>query len=218
MLAAAPAARSAGTETEIVALGNALRSAQGLPPLAVDGRLEAAARAFAQAMAQRDIYGHEADGRTPAQRAQAAGYAACAVAENLAWQHSQPPLAPALLAQHFAEGWERSPPHRRNVLDAGLTDVGVAVARSASSGRWYAVQLFGRPQSLRLRFELRNDSGAPLAYRFDGRAYGLDPEATATHEACRAGELSWQLPGREPVRLRPVDGGRYRATAPGGGP
>ena len=54
---------------------------------------------------------------------------------------------PDELAQRLFDGWVQSPPHRRNLLDGDMTDVGTAVAQSRRSGRYYAVQLFGRPRS-----------------------------------------------------------------------
>lgn len=48
------------------------------------------------------------------------------------------------LASRYFEGWKKSPGHRRNMLEASVTDTAVAVARSARTGRYYAVQLFGR--------------------------------------------------------------------------
>ena len=45
---------------------NAFRKGEGLGPVRVDDRLAKSAQAFADYMASRQVYGHEADGRTPA--------------------------------------------------------------------------------------------------------------------------------------------------------
>lgn len=208
---AAQARAAPGSERLIVARVNALRVSHGLTPLAEVSALSASALAFAQHMARHDAYGHGADGRTAAQRVQAAGYRHCVVAENIAWQHSSRGLGAAELARRLAEGWERSPGHRRNLLDADVTDTGVAVARSAASGRYYAVQLLARPAWRRLQFRLSNDGASPLAYRFDGQAHTLAPRSTATHEHCRAAELSLHPAGQPaPTVLQPTDGAHYR--------
>ncbi|HYJ97986.1 MAG TPA: CAP domain-containing protein, partial [Burkholderiaceae bacterium] len=63
---------------------NELRAASGWKPLASEPRLTAAAARFAQYMAETDRYGHEVDGRQPAERAKAQGYDHCLTAENIA--------------------------------------------------------------------------------------------------------------------------------------
>jgi uncharacterized protein YkwD len=42
------------------------------------------------------------------------------------------------------DGWKNSPGHRRNLLLAQVTEIGVGAAKGRS-GRWYFVQLFGSP-------------------------------------------------------------------------
>ena len=46
------------------------------------------------------------------------------------------------------EGWERSAAHRKNMLDRDATEIGVAVAHSPRTGRYYGVQVFGRPRGV----------------------------------------------------------------------
>ena len=67
---------------------NAFRQQQGREKLKHDARLTKAASAFAAYMARTGKYGHGADGRTPAQRAEAQGYKYCTIAENIAFQYS----------------------------------------------------------------------------------------------------------------------------------
>jgi uncharacterized protein YkwD len=47
------------------------------------------------------------------------------------------------------EGWKRSPGHRSNLRDREAVDVGVAVAQSERTKRYYAVRVFGRPCKVR---------------------------------------------------------------------
>jgi uncharacterized protein YkwD len=128
---------------------NRLRQEHQLAPLRPNPRLTATAREFADYMARTDLYGHRADGREPAHRAEAHGYAYCLLAENIAYEFNSGGFETHELAADLTEGWARSSGHRRNILDDGATEIGVAVAHSPNSGRYYAVQMFGRPQAER---------------------------------------------------------------------
>ncbi len=132
--------------TIIVAATNDLRNQQHRPALAVDPRLTEAAREFAAFMARTDKYGHDADGTTPFARARKHGFEYCLLAENIAYQYSSAGFETAELARKFFEGWRTSAPHRKNMLEQGATHTGVAIARGGKSGRFYAVQMFGRPR------------------------------------------------------------------------
>lgn len=200
----------------IVTRTNGLRSEHGLGAVKPNAALASAAQQFAGYMASSDRYGHEADGRAPAQRAQALGYDYCLVTENIAFQYSSAGFATGELAQRFVDGWIDSPGHRENMLDPQATDTGVAVARSPRSGRYYAVQMFGRPRSLHIVFSLANRSGAALRYEFGGEAITLLPRVTQTHEVCLAQPLKIVLPGQDPVQLQPAHGERYVVVRSGG--
>jgi uncharacterized protein YkwD len=199
----------------IVAQTNEFRLAERLTPTTPEPRLLAAARAFADHMARTDRYGHEADGRTPPERAEAQGYDYCIVAENIAFLMSTTGTSTDALTAALVEGWKRSPEHRRNMLIPEVIDTAVAIALSPVSQRYYAVQLFGRPRSAVLRFSVVNASEKPLAYRLGAQRFDLPQGATRTHEQCRADALTVDGDGR---RIEPVNGGRYtlEATAQGG--
>lgn len=207
------AAQGADTERDMVERSNAFRREQGLPALVPQRALTSAAREFAAYMARTDRYGHEADGRTPAQRSQAQGYDHCMVAENIAMQYSSRGFSGPELARGFVQGWIDSPGHRENLQSATATDIGLAIARSPATGRWYAVQLFGRPMSRAVHFEISNRSRTALRYSLDDKAYTLLPNVTRTHQACSPPALSMGLPGADVVRLRPADGAKLRVEA-----
>ena len=133
-----------GAAASLAQSANALRREQGQPPLRIDSRLADAATTFAQFMAARDAYGHAADGRRPGERAAAAGYRWSAIRENIAWAWSSEGFTTAELAAEFDRNWRNSPPHRSNLLARDVRDIGVGVARSGRTGRYYAVQLLGR--------------------------------------------------------------------------
>jgi uncharacterized protein YkwD len=176
---------------------NSLRSAGGRATLSRDPALTAAAGAFADFMAQTDRYGHEADGSNPSARAGKAGYDACIVAENIAYQSLSTGFSTDELVQTFLDGWMDSPGHRANMLAPAVTELGVAIARSASSGKYYGVQLFGRPRSQSVEIDVRNNADVPLNYEFDGEALSLPVRTTVRHLQCRPTTLVFHWPGKQ---------------------
>jgi len=189
---------------------NAFRRAQGLKPVAANPLLADTAREFARYMADTDRYGHKADGREPSQRAGAHGYGYCMVSENIAWQYSSKGFNGRELAQDFVEGWKKSPGHRRNMLEPDAVETGVAIAQSPRTHRYYAVQMFGRPQAMRIAFRIANRSTTPLRYELGGEAFQLPPRVTRTHEQCRSDVLTLHLPGEDaPTTIEPRNGERY---------
>lgn len=194
----------------IVAQTNDFRRSQGLANTTRNPQLDDVARRFADFMARSDRYGHEADGHTPAQRAQAQGYDYCVVLENIAYQYSSAGFRTADLATRFVDGWERSPGHRRNMLDPDVTEIGVAVVQGPRSARYYAVQMFGRPRAMHVEFRIANRSGTTLSYELGGETFRLPPRVTRTHEQCRAETLIVRLPGAsQPASVQPAHGDRY---------
>ena len=126
--------------SEMLARANAERSAAGLPPLALDARLCAAAQRHAEDMLLRSYYNHVSpDGGGPAERVRRSGYAARLVAENIA----RGPVS----VNEAMDNWMASEDHRRNLLHPGFTNlgIGVAVGKSAVGDTVVWVQDFGRP-------------------------------------------------------------------------
>jgi uncharacterized protein YkwD len=202
-------------ERHVVEQTNRFRREEGAAAVRPNRQLEQAARAFAQFMARSGEYGHQADGREPVQRTRAAGYDECLVAENIAFQYSSAGFDTQELAEGFFEGWRNSPGHRSNMLDADATETAVAMARSAQ-GRYYAVQLFGRPASQRVRFAIANRAPQAVRYELDGKPFDLPPRATRTHEQCGQSVLRAQLPGAGPQVLHPAAGDRLRVEQQNG--
>ena len=181
-----------------------------------NAQLEAAAQGFARFMARTGKYGHTADGRRPAQRAAAAGYDYCLVAENIAYQYRSGGYpSGAKLGAELVEGWKNSPEHRQNMLLPAATETGVGVAQG-EDGRYFAVQMLGRPKSAAIRFSVENRSGESVQYKAGGKSYRLAPRVTRTHTVCRRPELSIDVPGsKESYSTRPTDGARYTVTTSG---
>ena len=171
-------------ETLILERTNAFRTERERDSLTRDPKLDLTAQWFANFMAEHSQYGHQADGREPAERIEAHGYDFCAVGENIAWvQQGLQEIAAEDLGHELFTGWRDSPPHRENILNGSFTQIGLGLAR-ASSGRYYGVQLFGRPSSLRFSFQIENASDDSQTYTVDESEYELPPRAIMTHTAC----------------------------------
>jgi uncharacterized protein YkwD len=200
----------------IVQRVNDLRRREGGAPLAVEARLTEAASSFAAYMARTERLSHAADGREPAERARQSGYQYCMVAENIAFEYNSAGFGTEDLARQFVQGWERSPGHRANMLHAQASETGVAVAHNARSGRYYAVQLFGRPKSQAVRFQIVNRTGTKLRYQIADRAFSLDARQIGMHEECGAGPIAFRQPGnRGTATLTPHNGERIVVAAAG---
>jgi uncharacterized protein YkwD len=128
------AGRVAGDDAARIAdLVNAERVRAGCARLAVDPRLEKAARAHADDMAARGYYQHIGpDGRDGGDRMTAAGYAWSRWAENI---HKGPTDPSAVVTD-----WMSSPAHRDAVLDCRFEDMGIGV-RHGSGGPWWVQDL-----------------------------------------------------------------------------
>jgi uncharacterized protein YkwD len=207
---AAPASANLAEVGRLIMQGtNAFRAHQGAGATKPNDRLQQAAQEFAKYMARTTRYSHEADGRQPWERAAAHGYAYCMVSENIAFQFHSRGFQTEDLAERFMKGWEESPGHRRNMLDPDATEIGVGVARS-ESGRYYAVQLFGRPQSMRMAFRIANRTMYTVSYQLGDQRFQLPPRMIRTHEQCRPHALTVRLPGAsQTTTVQPEHGGSY---------
>jgi uncharacterized protein YkwD len=122
---------------------NAERVGRGLPRLAENRRLAAAARRYAAELVAGQYFSHTGrDGSDVAQRLRRAGYIpanrAWAVGENLAWG-----TGPLATPAGVVRAWMNSPGHRANILDPRYREVGLGVvvgnpARAAGAGATYA--------------------------------------------------------------------------------
>jgi uncharacterized protein YkwD len=203
---------------QIVRRTNAFRARHGQKPVKANAKLGEAARYFAGYMGRTDRYGHYADGGRPSDRARKHGYDYCIILENIAYQYRSAGFTTDELAGRFVKAWEDSPPHRRNMLDPDVVDTGVGVARSKDTGYFYAVQVFGRPQSQAVKFRVANDSDSEVEYRVGGRSYTLPPRYARTHRACRPPEVKFEWPEGEgePKAVRPRGGESYLVLKEGG--
>jgi uncharacterized protein YkwD len=186
-------------EKEILRLTNEFRKQNGREALKPDKRLDKAAADFAAFMARTNKYGHDADGNRPAERLMLFGYDDCISAENIAYQMNSAGFSTSELANGFFEGWKKSPPHRENMLDPDLMEIGIAIGHAPDSDRYYAVQNFGRPQSASINFQVANHTTETVRYTVKGTNRGkemeknleLPPKTKMYHTRCRPATIDW---------------------------
>jgi uncharacterized protein YkwD len=100
------------------------RGNNGLGPVTIDPELMRLANEQAGAMAARDRLDHDA-AHPFAERIRKSGFDSSVVVENIgAGYHT--------LAEAFS-GWRDSPPHRANMLNSGVTRMGIAAVYTAKS-------------------------------------------------------------------------------------
>jgi uncharacterized protein YkwD len=120
-MASADAPLDAETAASMI---SGFRANNGLAAVIIDPELMKLAQAQANAMAARDKLDHNVI-RDLGGRLKGSGYDAKSAAENIgAGYHT--------LAEAFS-GWRDSPPHRKNMLLAGATQMGIAAAYAPNS-------------------------------------------------------------------------------------
>ena len=184
----------ARVKDRILQLTNQFRKQRGRGPLKANDELNQAAQYFADFMARTDKYGHTADGKEPWERLAKQDYAYCIVLENIAYEYGPSGFRSDDLARVFMDGWKQSPPHRKNLLDPDIDDIGIGVGYSSRTGRYYAVQDFARPKSKEIVFRITNETDSRVEYTLDGKKFTIDPRYTITYERCRPPELQFQAP------------------------
>ena len=111
---------------QVIALTNRERAAAGCQALTTDVLLTRIALAHSVDMARNNYFAHNTqDGRSPFDRFDAVGYNYSQAAENIAAGQPSP--------REVMAAWMASPGHRENILDCGLTQIGVGYATSTSS-------------------------------------------------------------------------------------
>lgn len=200
-------------EQTIVDMTNSYRAENKRARVVPSQGLTEAARAYARYLASSGQFSHTADGREAGERVEAAGYAWCEVAENLAMHLDSRGFQSRDLAAKSVEGWINSPHHRENLLAPDVTETGVGVVRAPDkSPKYISVQLFARPKALEYKFQISNASRAAVSYSFAGETHEVPPSGAVTHTACAPSALSFEPPHTE-VAARPL---AMRYEAPGG--
>jgi len=205
-------------EKLIIAKTNEFRQEQGRAAVKTNPLLTETVHEFAAFMARTEKFSHEADGKQPSDRARQHKYSYCVIAENIAYEYSSEGFTTEDLATRLVEGWKKSPGHRKNMLDADVTETGVAVAQSEKSGKYYAVAMFGRPRSDAIEFSIKNESEAEVKYKVGDEELALPASSIRTHEQCRSADLKfeWSEAEGQPQTLRPKAGDRFVITKQAG--
>jgi uncharacterized protein YkwD len=131
-------------ETLILRLTNEERKKRGLESLALDKRLQVAARQHSKDMLRNQYLSHnsrEEINKTPLQRIYNSGLPVLRVGENVAENigGAVPSLLknnPDSLVKLVMKGWMDSPGHRKNILNSDFTHIGVG---SVASGEEHKV-------------------------------------------------------------------------------
>ena len=118
-------------EYETYRLHNQMRRDRGLPAFCVDPKLTRAAEAHSRDMMQRNYYSHDTkgSGTTFDQRIKREGYQFRAAAENIAWGSGTRGSPGSIM-----RAWKNSDPHRRNILNRRLKEIGIGVAEGNFQG------------------------------------------------------------------------------------
>lgn len=178
-------------EAAIVEMTNVFRRENKLAEVRPNAKLTAIARSYAAYLAQSDTFSHTADGRSTTDRVKSGGYSFCLVAENLALNLDSRGFETRQLASQSVEGWKRSPGHRRNLLAEHVTEIGVGIAKSPDKEQYLSVQVFGRPDSLRYTFVVRNQAAATVRYSLDAAPGEIKPGYEVQHSACKSARLEF---------------------------
>jgi hypothetical protein len=105
-------------EQQVVELTNEERAQNGLPPLKENTELNYAADQYAEQMSESGVLSHTGpDGSQPWDRAEAVGYEAQTMGENIAAGQKTP--------EQVVADWMNSPGHRANILNPKYTEIGV---------------------------------------------------------------------------------------------
>ncbi|MES2333173.1 MAG: CAP domain-containing protein [Pseudomonadota bacterium] len=137
----------AGPADSVLTAINAARAKAGCGPLRVNAKLVAAAQLHARAMAEQNFFAHaDKDGSRFSSRIARQGYSYRSAAENIA--------AGQQTAREVVTQWLQSAGHRRNILNCGMSETGIAMVYEAddrplkgnrSPLRYYWVQVFADP-------------------------------------------------------------------------
>lgn len=120
---------------------NEARTVAGLPVLAVDAKLQEAARQKAEDMIARGYFSHTTpEGKLPWKLINANGYTFITAGENLAINYTEP--------EALLNAWLASDTHRDNILNPTFTDTGLSIttASTPTGPKTIIVQFFARPQ------------------------------------------------------------------------
>lgn len=124
----------------LVDLANADRQSANLVKLAINPKLQEAARLKAKDMAAKSYFAHNSpEGKTPWYWIKEAEYSFVYAGENLAVDFND--------SDAVNKAWMNSPGHRANIMNGKFTEVGIAAEKGLYNGKEtiFVVQMFGTP-------------------------------------------------------------------------
>ena len=200
------------TEAAVIEMTNAFRGENHLATVAPNAALRMAAQAFAEYLAKSGAFGHTVDGRQPSDRARAAGYRYCIVAENLALNQSSRGFETKQLAASAIECWKNSPLHRAAMLQPHVTEIGLGIAKASDADpKYLLVQMFGRPETFKYGIDIENRSGGAVAYSLGDKKGSIAPSTRVKHTACVPHELTFET-GKVTSKFEARDGATFVLT------
>ncbi|MCU1501518.1 MAG: Cysteine-rich secretory protein family protein [Ilumatobacteraceae bacterium] len=120
--------------TTVVQIVNQQRAAAGVPAVAENVLLDAAAKVQSADQASRQVMTHSgADGSDAGQRLEIVGFAWSTWGENVAAGQATP--------SQVMDAWMNSSGHRRNILDPAFTNIGVASTQGANGVVYWTMDL-----------------------------------------------------------------------------
>jgi hypothetical protein len=113
-----------------------------------------------------------------------------------------------------------------------VMETGVAIAHAPGSDRYFAVQLFARPQSAAIEFEVTNRTAETIQYAVgtargdhaesDWQTFELPPQGTMVHTRCLPPQIDWgwteaddamKVAGKRTYVITTSASGGFEATA-----
>ncbi len=201
-------------ENEIYLQSNNERRLRKVPDLAYDDGLADVARRHSKSMASSDYFAHkDREGLNVGGRMQKYYPAmfATSVGENLAFFEISDQVFSAV---EIVTGWMNSPPHRKSLLNAEFTHIGVGVV--IKGDKLYATQVFARPLYKILSpvpTKVAKDATLSLEFQYMGTQDPSSFQATLDvpdpKTEIQVSENRYRI-GSEPQKLVWLDGSRFR--------
>ncbi|CAH2598671.1 CAP domain-containing protein [Rhodovastum atsumiense] len=147
-----PQGSNATLEDYFLSLVNASRAQAGVSPLVTNTQLASAAGGHSDWMVAQDVFSHTgANGSSPGDRIQAAGYNGSSYGENIAYiAGSNAAVLDEADVRELHQNLMNSPPHRANLLNPDFTQIGIGLTQGdyQGSSAVFVTEDFGRPSAM----------------------------------------------------------------------
>ena len=114
------------------------------------------------------------------------------------------------LAGEIVQGWKDSPPIARTCCcPRRPRSASPSYPRPIKIQKFIAVQLFGRPESLKIKFGIRNTTRMSIRYSVGEETDTLEPSASVAYGVCDMPQVAFERPGGASIRFTPRNGDRF---------